>query len=612
MSLSTLRTPPRLPPADHAQPSPRRSPRNHQPGAASAGTPTCLPHADAETQVTLARTLEEVLADRSLYMERDQFFDLVQDAGVEMSEVDKLSYSTLLAKPKRKAKNISYDNRFHPLLYTLAAHLWDVMTTNRTDFPNMPKGGSNKSTYIHDIGKEIAQERKQVARADIHGIGDDGDKENCMDLIAASDKPIIFILKQGTLLARLHNRYGPLPENKRTTIGDKVRVMGVLFMSPSLRDYLPDMLGKTKGGNRANLDAASARKRAGFRGLWMDFIDMEKIVALPSEWTNANTQLTVDTHKGDGMFDQFGRFDPNNKDRIALAWTEKEVAAIFQAVMSEYNPAMHNWMKGTGGGSGAPEDFSIWEQRDPIRFIDYSNQAARMYLSVVYIWDKKYDFLLVTQKDTVPADAVIDDGVLFGSWHDEAEEDDNDHANTHGGSGGGGGVARGGRRSASARKDDNIVNVLRAMNSHRDEANLTSAELIATLKGMSPHAASGSGPNVTTDDGTTEVHQAMTRLKATSEFLESTKMKLKDLIKKRKSLLTVESTIRSSKKVKIVDEDIREMKVEVKVLRAAKAKHLSKMAELCNLSEEQSDVDESDVDDVDDVNDSESEISIEE
>ena len=449
MSLSTLRSPPRLPRDD--APSPRRSPRN-QPLAA-----------DTITQVTLARTLEEVLADRSLYMERELFFKLVQDAGNEMSEVEELSYSTRLAKPKRKAKNIAYGNQFYPDLYILGAHLWDLIDNHRIDFPNMPKGGSNKSTYIHDIGKVIAGERKEHARADIHGIGDDGDEDSCMDLVIASNTPKVFILKQRTLLALLHNKYGPLPENKKTTIDDKVRVMGVLFMSEGLRDYLPDMLGKTKGGNGASLDAAPARKRAGFRALWTHFIDPEKVVVLPEEWTDVSTELTVDMNKGDGMYDQFGRFDPNNKDRIALAWTEKEVAAIFQAVMSEYNPAMHNWMKGTGGGSGAPQTFSVWEQRDPIYFIDYSNQAARMYLSVVYIWDKKYDFLLVTQKDTVPADAVIDDAVLFGSWQDAIIAEYNEE-NDNSGGGGGGSSMTGGHRSAATRKDDNIVLVLRTMN----------------------------------------------------------------------------------------------------------------------------------------------------
>lgn len=582
MSLSTLRSPPRLHPA--ADRSPRRSPRNHQPENEDI----------VLTQVTLARTLEEVIADSSLYMERAQFFQLAQDEGIEMSEVEELSYSSRLAKPKRKAKNIAFGNRFYPQLYTLAAHLWDVMETNRFDFPNMPKGGSNKSTYLHDIGKEIAQERKEYARADIHGIGDAGDDESCMDLIASSDKPKVFILKQSTLLARLRNKYGPLPESKRPTVDDKVRVMGVLFMSSSLREYLPDMLGKTKGGNRANLDASSARKRAGFRGLWMAFIDPEKVVVIPEEWTSGNTESTVNQNKGDGMYDLFGRFDPNNKNHIALPWTEKEVAAIFQAVMSEYNPAMHNWMKGTGGGSGAPEDFSIWEQRDPLMFINYSNQAARMYLSVVYIWDKKYQFILVTQKDTVPSDAVIDDDVLFGSGND----DDEDGGDDEGGRRGGGESGGRGRRSAATRKEDGIVSILNAMRSHRDEANLTSSELLETLKGLSPRAGTAStshrpellnNSSPANDSTACPVHLTMTRMKAASEYLDESTKKLNTLQKKRESLLAKEGR---SKKVKTLEQDIQEQKAEVKVLRAAKSKHRANMESLCKSNESENDDDD--------------------
>lgn len=84
MSLSTLRSPPRLPTAE-AQ-SPRRSPRNHQPAADAL-----------EVQVNVARTLEDLLADRSLYMEREQYFELIQDEGTEMSEIEELSYSSRLA-----------------------------------------------------------------------------------------------------------------------------------------------------------------------------------------------------------------------------------------------------------------------------------------------------------------------------------------------------------------------------------------------------------------------------------------------------------------------------------------------------------------------------------
>jgi len=69
--------------------------------------------------------------------------------------------------------------------------------------------------------------------------------------------------------------------------------------------------------------------------------------------------LKVNNSKGGDAYEEYGSFNPNNHDRIALPWTEKEVVRIFNSVLVEYNPAMTNWMKGTGGGSCGDEDFTI-------------------------------------------------------------------------------------------------------------------------------------------------------------------------------------------------------------------------------------------------------------
>ena len=228
------------------------------------------------------------------------------------------------------------------------------------------------------------------------------------------------MLRQSTLLHHLHEVYGPPPETKKPTIDDKVRVMGLMFKSDVLRDMLPVMLGKSRGGPRQSIDTASGRKKAGFQNLHQDFIDREKTVTIPDLWLCGSTKLKVnDTSKGADAYEEHGMFNPNNLDRISLPWTEKEVIAIFNSVLVEYNVAMFNWMKGMGGGSGAPENFSIWEQQDPVLFVNYSIQPARMYLSVVYMWDKHYKFLLVTQKETVLAHAAINDDNLFGNIDDE-------------------------------------------------------------------------------------------------------------------------------------------------------------------------------------------------
>jgi hypothetical protein len=164
--------------------TPRRSPR-HTPAAST------LPV--AALQLPSARTVEEIINDQSLYVDRALFFNLLQDMGTPMSEGDVTTHDPSLAKPKRKAKHISYkdpnhDYRFYSALYNLSVHVWDILSSHRIDFPQLPKGGTNKSTYLHDIGKIIASQRKEYALADVHGIGDLGE-ESIDDLIMAIDKP---------------------------------------------------------------------------------------------------------------------------------------------------------------------------------------------------------------------------------------------------------------------------------------------------------------------------------------------------------------------------------------------------------------------------------------
>ncbi len=128
------------------------------------------------------------------------------------------------------------------------------MSSHRINFPQLLKGGTNKSTYLHDIGKIVASQRKEYALADVHGIGDLGE-ESIDDLIMAFDKPSIYVLHQSTLLHHLYEEYDPPPETKKPTVDDKVRVMGLIFKTEVLHDMLPDMLGKSRGGNCPSIDA---------------------------------------------------------------------------------------------------------------------------------------------------------------------------------------------------------------------------------------------------------------------------------------------------------------------------------------------------------------------
>jgi hypothetical protein len=97
------------------------------------------------------------------------------------------------------------------------------------------------------------------------------------------------------------------------------------------------MLGSLRGSKiRAELDAAASRKLAGFRALYTKFIDKEIVVTLPEKWTLEETKCSIDGLTREGLYKQFGTFDPTNAARIALNWTQKDVSGIFGKVVLEY------------------------------------------------------------------------------------------------------------------------------------------------------------------------------------------------------------------------------------------------------------------------------------
>jgi hypothetical protein len=51
-----------------------------------------------------------------------------------------------------------------------------------------------------------------------------------------------------------------------------------------IRELLPDMLGRTRGGTWQEMDSARGKKLQGFNLLHAKFIDREVVVHLPDTW----------------------------------------------------------------------------------------------------------------------------------------------------------------------------------------------------------------------------------------------------------------------------------------------------------------------------------------
>ena len=66
---------------------------------------------------------------------------------------------------------------------------------------------------------------------------------------------------------------------------------------------------------------------------------------------------------------------------------------------------------GTGGGSGAPENFSDWNERDGEIFADYGPwMGKRDDLAWIYMLDKEIGFCFNNEHDPPPAESVLEDG----------------------------------------------------------------------------------------------------------------------------------------------------------------------------------------------------------
>ncbi len=268
---------------------------------------------------------------------------------------------------------------------------------------------------------------------------------------------------------------------KNFTLDDKVRVAGICFTEAGVREFLQDMLGKSKGGDRGAIDAAGGRKSAGFIQLHQKFTAIEVVVPIPEEWEREETRIKIDHLRGAGTFDEHGQFNPNNLDRIALPWTPTEVEIIFKQVTFEYNKAMELYTMGTGGGPGAPENFNVWQEHDPTTVVSYIQQSTFIYLSLIHIWDKMYSFPFVNVKDKLPASAEISDGwTNFESACDgDADSGDKDEYRTPTSA-----TSRTSRSSVkqSLAMDNSLLKVLGKISAARESSVNNSERLLALLE----------------------------------------------------------------------------------------------------------------------------------
>ena len=465
-------------------------------------------------------------------------------------------------KPKKKTRKITHGRFFYTDLYILSADLYDMMHRNRDMiFPQLPKP-SSRTTCIHAIGHWIAEKRIRYDRGDIHNIGDD---VGFLDVIRSpeyADKSQYYILTQSSTMEFLFGRYGVKGEQKAITVDDKVHVAGIIFCE-EMRQYIPDLIGTSRGSKvRAVLDAAPGRKLYAMTRLMEKFIDPEVVVEIPPKWNTIKNKKSVDKVNGEGAFDRFGTFVPNNLARIALPWTQTEVSAIFVKMLAEYNATMEKYTKGTGGGSGSHAMFGVWDEarseahkkwkERPMGWIaQYAGQMSMLYLGLVLMWDATFGYILCAQKDPMPDDCMIDDSYLAEGHGSIDDDDDNRNSvvqlrtpqNSIGG------VLDSGRKSSSKK---GLESMLSEMIKVRESSKETQQQMLELLKKGTSGADTGVDSNQVGDGGTATL---VKNISDTIGVIDGCKKTLKSMIKRKKqhirkggNSLEAEVTIKSIRK----------------------------------------------------------------
>ena len=508
---------------------------------------------DKDAPLTTSKTTKTSIIFEDFYesliqtggIDEELWFDWLQDNGhpfiasQSTAEGNKKKKNKMPSKPK----HIYFESNFYHDLYRLSQLVIKVVhrACGVDNFlPRLPAATSkNVSKIYHYVGEWLAAERKSISRADIHNMGA-GVMECVSDFVKKDEYKAtnsFFVLDQTVLFKHLFHKFGPKETNLLSDYlpDDCIRVMGIIFNCDILRNtYLNDMIGRSKSSNNRNeLDKARSGTRTGFFMLHQRFIDSEVRVVLPAGWGTPDCIELIDKINGPGTFAQYGNINPNNIDRIQLLWKVEDVSSLFKHVLNLYNKCMNKYTMGTGGGSGRPENFSNWEERESGWVSSYLNdQLCNLYLSAIHMWDKEYSFVLVKVVGNVPEESQIDDVNSGGSSEYTIHRPSSPWT-----------LQRTSSKSSSSKKHDNLVSVLENMSGKRDVVVAATTELNEKVNALVTMVTEQSKQSSKTK--TEAAMDIVNNINTTQTSIERFKDNLRKLRKRKKEEPTNESYIQS-------------------------------------------------------------------
>ena len=179
---------------------------------------------------------------------------------------------------------------------------------------------------------------------------------------------------------------------------DIIRLFSVMALNEHRQDVLS--LARHNVVNRAEMDQAYGREDMIFLRISKSFNNKNIKVQLPSLFHTLDSK---------------DQLNPNDSDVCEKNRSPKWLRSLHKQIMSEYRFAMRKRTSGTGGGSGAPKDYSNWNTRDMNKFVNYGGGKGKTvvkkdYLAYILMTDKDVGWVFSSSFSPAPRHTVFEDG----------------------------------------------------------------------------------------------------------------------------------------------------------------------------------------------------------
>ena len=291
-----------------------------------------------------------------------------------------------------RATTITSYPKLYPKLWKLVGTLNEHWISEKWEIPLKAK---NKTDFKRKVIKKIInmREKKTFGRL----------REDIRLLYPKTAKTAkVFVLSLADYMAHATEHYkvdkAATEERLLATVNDKLRLAGILALHNNRDDTIK--LGRGKGTVRADVDCAMGWKDSIFHRFAMQMSDIGLVLGIPDRAKYLHS---------------FGRMDPNDWARVDIRRDYKWVSILYRSLMTDYSKSLKNWQKGTGGGSGYPENYSDWNERDAELFTNYASAGKGDYLAWIYMLDQKEGFIFNIANAPAPDDSILADGVAGGT-----------------------------------------------------------------------------------------------------------------------------------------------------------------------------------------------------